>query len=115
MTNSRFDIKDLSLADQGRERVEWALTEMPVLSAIHDRFIKGRSLEGARISGCLHITTETANLARILKVDLENAVYPVPTDIDQQVAVMKLAAMRLNIDSLSPEQQTYLSSWKEGT
>jgi adenosylhomocysteinase (EC 3.3.1.1) len=39
----------------------------------------------------------------------------VPVDIDQQVAVMKLAAMRLSIDSLSPEQQAYLSSWKEGT
>jgi len=46
---------------------------------------------------------------------LEHAVHPVPVDIDQQVAVMKLAAMRLGIDSLSPEQQAYLSSWKEGT
>jgi adenosylhomocysteinase len=67
MMTSRFDIKDLSLADQGRERVEWALTEMPVLSAIHDRFVKERPLEGARISGCLHVTTETANLVRTLK------------------------------------------------
>jgi adenosylhomocysteinase len=46
---------------------------------------------------------------------LENSVHPVPVDIDHQVAVMKLAAMRLRIDSLSPEQQAYLSSWKEGT
>ncbi|HEY8036458.1 MAG TPA: adenosylhomocysteinase [Methylobacter sp.] len=67
MINNRFEIKDLSLAIQGRERVEWALTEMPVLSAIHDRFVKERPLAGARISGCLHITTETANLARTLK------------------------------------------------
>jgi len=67
MTNNRHDIKDLSLADQGYERIEWAQTEMPVLSAIHDRFAKERPLEGARISGCLHITTETANLARTLK------------------------------------------------
>lgn len=67
MTNNRHDLKDISLADQGRERIEWALTEMPVLSAIHDRFAKERPLEGARISGCLHITTETANLARTLK------------------------------------------------
>jgi adenosylhomocysteinase len=67
MINNNHDIKDLSLADQGRERVEWALTEMPVLHAIHDRFAKERPLAGARISGCLHITTETANLARTLK------------------------------------------------
>jgi adenosylhomocysteinase len=67
MNNNNHDIKDLSLADQGHERVEWALTEMPVLRAIHDRFAKERPLAGARISGCLHITTETANLARTLK------------------------------------------------
>jgi len=67
MFNSNHDIKDLSLADQGHERIEWALTEMPVLRDIHDRFAKERPLAGARISGCLHITTETANLARTLK------------------------------------------------
>jgi len=67
MINNNHDIKDLSLADQGRERVEWALAEMPVLRAIRDRFSKERPLAGARISGCLHITTETANLARTLK------------------------------------------------
>jgi adenosylhomocysteinase len=66
MNNNNHDIKDLSLADQGRERVEWALTEMPVLRAIHERFAKERPLAGARISGCLHITTETANLVRTL-------------------------------------------------
>jgi len=65
--NNNYDIKDFALADQGRERIEWALTEMPVLRAIHDRFAKQRPLAGARISACLHITTETANLARALK------------------------------------------------
>ena len=65
--NNNYDIKDFALADQGRERIEWALTEMPVLRAIHDRFAKQRPLTGARISACLHITTETANLARTLK------------------------------------------------
>jgi len=47
--------------------------------------------------------------------DLENTVHPVPADIDQQIAAMKLAAMGLSIDSLTPDQHTYLSSWKEGT
>jgi adenosylhomocysteinase len=47
--------------------------------------------------------------------DLDNTVHPVPTDIDQQIAAMKLAAMGLSIDSLTPEQHAYLSTWKEGT
>lgn len=47
--------------------------------------------------------------------DLENTVHPVPTEIDQQVAQMKLAAMGLSIDTLSMEQQNYLTSWREGT
>jgi len=68
MINQNYDIKNISLADQGRDRIEWALTEMPVLRQIHDRFVKERPLANARISGCLHITTETANLARTLKV-----------------------------------------------
>lgn len=67
MTANHHDIKDLSLADQGRDRIEWALTEMPVLRAICERFANEQPLAGARISGCLHITTETANLARTLQ------------------------------------------------
>ena len=66
MNENNHDIKDLSLADQGCERIEWALTEMPVLRLLQERFAKQRPLAGARISGCLHITTETANLARTL-------------------------------------------------
>ncbi|MGR9036154.1 MAG: adenosylhomocysteinase [Gammaproteobacteria bacterium] len=66
MTTIDHDIKDLSLAGKGRDRIDWAFTEMPVLRRLHDRFSKERPLAGARISGCLHITTETANLARIL-------------------------------------------------
>ena len=61
------DIKDHSLADAGRNRVDWAWTEMPVLRSLHDQFVREQPLAGARISGCLHITTETANLARTLK------------------------------------------------
>ncbi|MCK5395447.1 MAG: adenosylhomocysteinase [Gammaproteobacteria bacterium] len=62
-----FDIKDSTLAEQGRKRIEWALKEMPVLCGLSERFSKDRPLEGVRLSGCLHITTETANLARTLK------------------------------------------------
>jgi adenosylhomocysteinase len=61
------DIADLGLAPEGRARIEWAATEMPVLSEIYTRFERERPLAGLRVSGCLHITTETANLARTLK------------------------------------------------
>lgn len=64
---ANFEIKDLSLADEGRARIEWALQEMPVLQDLLERFTRDRPLEGVRMSGCLHITTETANLARVLK------------------------------------------------
>jgi adenosylhomocysteinase len=60
------DIKDISLADKGLARIEWALNEMPVMQNLMERFTRERSLEGIRMSGCLHITTETANLARVL-------------------------------------------------
>ena len=61
------DIKDPSLAGQGKLRIEWASREMPVLRLIGERFSKEKPLKGVRISACLHITTETANLALALK------------------------------------------------
>ena len=67
MLDIDHDINDLSLADEGSERIEWAFSEVPVLREIQERFQQDRPLAGARISGCLHITTETANLARTLK------------------------------------------------
>lgn len=62
-----FDIRDILLAEQGQQRIEWALQEMPVVRELTQRFEKQRPLQGLRVSGCLHITTETANLARALK------------------------------------------------
>jgi adenosylhomocysteinase len=61
------DVKDLSLASDGRKRIEWAGREMPVLKLISERFATERPLKGIRISACLHITTETANLTLTLK------------------------------------------------
>ena len=66
MSRREYDVKDMSLADQGRNRIEWAAREMPVLQTITERFERGKPLKGIRMSGCLHITTETANLARTL-------------------------------------------------
>ena len=61
------DVRDLKLATGGRYRIEWAERDMPVLRQIRARFEKERPLEGVRLSACLHITTETANLARTLQ------------------------------------------------
>jgi adenosylhomocysteinase len=64
---TEHDIKDPELATGGRYRIEWAEQEMPVLRAIRERFAQEKPLQGIRISACLHVTTETANLARTLQ------------------------------------------------
>jgi adenosylhomocysteinase len=66
-TQPEYDIKDINLADEGRRRSEWAEQFMPVLRQIKERFEKERPLEGKKLSACLHVTTETANLAITLK------------------------------------------------
>ncbi len=66
-TNVKHHVADLGLSELGRQRIEWADREMPVLASIRARFEKERPLEGLRISACLHVTSETANLARTLK------------------------------------------------
>ena len=63
---NNYDIKDKSLAEGGRRRIEWAEREMPVLRSILKRFQQEKPLAGVRLSACLHVTTETANLARTL-------------------------------------------------
>ena len=62
-----YDVKDLSLADKGRRRIEWARSAMPVLGLIEERFTRERPLAGIRVSACLHVTSETANLMRALR------------------------------------------------
>ncbi len=64
---SNFDVKDTHLAEGGRRRIEWADREMPVLRAIRERFAKEKPLKGVRVSACLHVTTETANLMKTLQ------------------------------------------------
>jgi len=60
------DIKDISLADAGLARIEWAARDMPVLERIRERFAEEKPLDGVRIGACMHVTTETANLMRAL-------------------------------------------------
>jgi len=75
MTAKRYDVKDLSLAPQGRLRMEWAELEMPVLRLIRERFAQEKPLQGLRLSACLHITTETANLGWTLQAGGAEVVF----------------------------------------
>src|SRR5262245_35020650 len=61
-----FDIKDISLAEKGRQRIEWSAQEMPVLRQIGERFAKEKPLRGLKVSTCAHVTAETANLLKVL-------------------------------------------------
>ncbi len=63
----KYDVKDLALAKEGKLRVEWATQEMPVLGLIKERFKKQKPLKGITVAACLHVTTETAQLAITLK------------------------------------------------
>ncbi len=67
MQHGDYDVKDISLSGMGRQRIEWAAREMPVVKLIRSRFVQQKPFKGIRISACLHITTETANLALALK------------------------------------------------
>jgi adenosylhomocysteinase len=66
-TSVKGDVKDITLAARGKDRIEWAAKDMPVLKLIRERFERDQPLKGVRMAGCLHITTETANLAITLK------------------------------------------------
>lgn len=88
-----YDIKDIELADAGRDRILWADRDMPVLASIRERFAAERPLEGIRISACLHVTTETANLMRTLKAGGADVVLcasnPLSTQDDTAAALVK--------------------------
>jgi adenosylhomocysteinase len=88
-----YDIKDPSLASGGRQRIEWASREMPVIRLIRERLAKEKPLKGIRISACLHITTETANLALALKEGGANIVLcasnPLSTQDDVAAALVE--------------------------
>jgi adenosylhomocysteinase len=90
---AKGDVRDLSLADAGRKRVEWAERDMPVLRAIRERFLKEKPLAGMRMSACLHITAETANLAKTLTAGgadlLLCASNPLSTQDDVAAALVK--------------------------
>ena len=93
MNKTQYEIKDPSLALAGRQRIEWASREMPVIRLIRERFATEKPLSGIRISACLHITTETANLALALKDGGANVVLcasnPLSTQDDAAAALVE--------------------------
>ena len=94
MSRKEFDVKDLGLAEQGRWRIEWALKEMPVMRSLMDRFHKERPFDGVKMSACLHVTTETANLARVLQIGgadlVVTASNPLSTQDDVAAALVSV-------------------------
>jgi adenosylhomocysteinase len=89
----KSDVADLSLASEGKRRILWADNDMPVLAAIRKRFSKSKPLKGKNVSACLHITAETANLARTLKAAGANTVLcasnPLSTQDDVAASLVK--------------------------
>jgi adenosylhomocysteinase len=87
------DVKDLNLAEKGKKRIEWASRSMPVLELIRKRFLKEQPLKGLRVSACLHVTTETANLITTLRDGGANVVLcasnPLSTQDDVAASLFK--------------------------
>jgi adenosylhomocysteinase len=87
------DVKDLNLATEGKKRIEWANNDMPVLTEIRKRFEKEKPLAGKKMSACLHVTAETANLARTLKAGGADLVLtasnPLSTQDDVAASLVK--------------------------
>src|SRR3981081_4965720 len=102
------EIANLALASQGEARVVWADDQMPVLRSIRERFASERTLEGVRIAACLHVTAETANLARALQAGGATvalcAANPLSTQDD--VAAALVADHGLEVRAIRGEDMT---------
>ncbi len=96
--NAKHHVADMSLAKQGRDRILWADRDMPVLKAIRERFTKEKPLKGYRMSACLHVTAETANLMTTLKAGGAELVLvasnPLSTQDDVAAALVKYYGVR---------------------
>ena len=92
-----FDVKDINLAAQGKQRIEWAEREMPVLRLIRERFGEEKPLNGVKLLACAHITTETANLARALQAGGAEAVLIASNPLSTQDDVAASLVSNWNI------------------
>jgi len=104
------DVKDMGLADAGKRKIEWALQQMPVLQSIRKRFIKEQPLKGLRISACLHVTSETANLMVTLRDGGADAVLCASNPLSTQDEVAASLNRDYNIPTYAikgEDNQTY--------
>ncbi len=89
----KYEVKDLSLADQGKNNIEWAFKDMPVLKLIQERFIKEQPFKGLKLSACVHVTKETAALCVVMKAGGADAILvasnPLSTQDDVAAALVK--------------------------
>jgi adenosylhomocysteinase len=105
-----YDVKDIRLAEQGRKRIDWAENEMPVLRLVRERFAAERPLAGLRLSACLHVTAETANLARTLAAGGADVVLCAsnPLSTQDDVAAALVAFEEIPVFAIKGEDnQTY--------
>jgi adenosylhomocysteinase len=104
-TTAHHDVRDLGLSADGVRRIEWADRQMPVLASIRERFAAERPLDGIRISACLHVTSETANLARTLKDGGADVVLCAsnPLSTQDEVAAALVAEYGVSVFAIHPE------------
>ena len=104
----KYDVKNLDLAEGGRRRIEWAEREMPVLRSIHERFKRERPFEGIRMSACLHVTTETANLMRALQAGGADVVLTAsnPLSTQDDVAACLVSHFEIPVFAIKGEDNT---------
>jgi enoyl-CoA hydratase/carnithine racemase len=106
----QYDIKDIGLAEQGRKRMNWAENEMPVLRQIRERFKKEQPFKGLRVSACLHVTAETANLMATLAAGGADVVIAAsnPLSTQDDIAATLVAHEEIPVYAIKGEDnQTY--------
>jgi adenosylhomocysteinase len=104
----KYDVKDMKLAEGGRLRMEWAAREMPVLASITERFKKEQPLKGMRVSACLHVTTETANLMTALQAGGADVVLTAsnPLSTQDDVAAALVSQFEIPTFAIKGESNT---------
>lgn len=109
---SSYDIRDINLAEGGVRRIEWAEREMPVLRMIRERFEREKPLKGVRISACLHVTTETANLMRTLVAGGADVVLTASNPLSTQDDVAAALVSRYEVPTFAIKGEDNVTYYK---
>lgn len=109
---SNYDIRDANLAEGGHRRIDWAGNEMPVLRLIRERFEKERPLQGVRLSACLHVTAETANLAQTLHAGGADLVLTASNPLSTQDDVAAALVSRFEIPTFAIKGEDNITYYK---